>query len=220
MVGSKAAAPLLTEILNEWTRHRDVWFARPAGVAARKVCAESGEPWGPGCGNSREDVYIPGRSDPSPCGLHRVVTVEKRTGREVCRVCMTGRRSDYAERVVRYWPPEVAAFLRGQGRSGSAPPRHNPRCSAVDDAAELKIQSPRAGGGYRVTEALSSARQKISLKAVSRRDEPVYWYLDGFLLGRARPDEPLAIDPRPGRHRVVVTDSRGRLDQVEFVVRP
>ncbi|MBL0361082.1 MAG: penicillin-binding protein 1C [Elusimicrobia bacterium] len=220
LVGSKAAAPLLTEILNEWTRHRDVWFARPAGVAARKVCAESGEPWGPGCGNSREDVYIPGRSDPSPCGLHRVVTVEKRTGREVCRVCMTGRRSDYAERVVRYWPPEVAAFLRGQGRSGSAPPRHNPRCSAVDDAAELKIQSPRAGGGYRVTEALSSARQKISLKAVSRRDEPVYWYLDGFLLGRARPDEPLAIDPRPGRHRVVVTDSRGRLDQVEFVVRP
>lgn len=220
LVGSTAAAPLLTEIMNEWTRHRDIWFERPAGVARRKICAESGEPAGPGCAAFREDLYLPGRSDPSPCGLHRRITVEKRTGREVCRACMTGPRGAYAERTVRHWPPEVAAFLRGQGRATETLPPHAPRCPAVDAATELKIQSPRSGGGYRVTEALSAARQKIPLRAAARRDEPVYWYLDGVLLGRARPDDVLAIDPRPGRHRVAVADGRGRMDQVEFVVRP
>lgn len=221
LVGSKAAAPLLTDIMNELTRTRDRWFDRPGGVSFRAVCAESGEPRGPVCPAERADIFIPGRSDTALCGLHRTLTVEKRTGFEVCRTCMTGPRRDYRTVVVRLWPPEVAAFLRSEKRSVDRLPPHNPRCPALDTAEDLRIQSPRPGGSYRVTEALSAERQKIPLRAASRRGgEPVYWYLDGALVGLAQPDETVYVDPWPGRHRVSVTDARGRLDQVDFVIRP
>ena len=57
-------------------------FERPAGVGLRKICAESENPRGR-VRAFRDDLFLPGRSDPSPAG-YRQITVEKRTGREVC----------------------------------------------------------------------------------------------------------------------------------------
>ncbi len=221
LVGSRAAAPLLTEIMNELTRYRDAWFTRPDGVRTRSVCSVSGEPVGPHCPTSLQDLYIPGRSDESLCGLHVEAVVEKKTGFETCRECRTGPRSAYRRRVITLWPPEVASFLRSQGKASAPLPKHHPACPALERTGGLRIESPRAGGSYQVTEALRRGRQKLPLRAASQRgDEPVYWYMDGALLGRARPDETLFVDPWPGSHRVAVADSRGRLDQVDFVVRP
>jgi penicillin-binding protein 1C len=198
----------------------DVWFTRPAGVRTRSVCSVSGEPVGPFCPASVPDVYIPGHSDESLCGLHVEAVVDKK-GFETCRECRTGPRSAYRRKVVTLWPPEVAAFLRSQGKALAPLPPHNPACPALGREGGLRIESPRAGGSYQVTEALRRGRQKLPLRAASQRgDGPVYWYLDGALLGRAGPDETLFVDPWPGSHRVAVADSRGRLDQVEFVVRP
>ncbi|MBL0057937.1 MAG: penicillin-binding protein 1C [Elusimicrobia bacterium] len=220
LVGSRAAAPLLTEIMNELTRYRDVWFTRPAGVRTRSVCSVSGEPVGPFCPASVPDVYIPGHSDESLCGLHVEAVVDKK-GFETCRECRTGARSAYRRKVITLWPPEVAAFLRSQGKALAPLPPHNPACPVLEREGGLRIEIPRAGGSYQVTEALRRGRQKLPLRAASQRgDGPVYWYLDGALLGRAGPDETLFVDPWPGSHRVAVADSRGRLDQVEFVVRP
>jgi penicillin-binding protein 1C len=205
LVGSRAAAPLLTDVMNELTRTRDVWFRSPPEVATRTVCAVSGDPVGPHCPTTLTDAFLPGRSPTAVCALHAVRFVDRRTGRDACRACRTGRPSDYVERPVLRWPPEVAAYLRRQGKPPPPLPAHNPRCPRVDATGGLAIQSPRPNGDYALTGALPGESQKLTLRVDSDRgEEDVFWFLDGVLLGRRRPDDAMAVDPTAGAHVVEV----------------
>jgi penicillin-binding protein 1C len=219
LIGSAAAAPLVVEIFNDLTRYSDAWFPRPEAVAERKVCAVSGEPAGPDCPAAMTDLYIRGVSDAAPCRLHRRITVRRSDGLEVCRSCMTGPRSAYKEIVVELWPPDVAAFLRGQGKPAGFLPAHNPECPAASKENDLKIDSPRPGGFYAVTGALKEDSQKIPLKVhASRAGERVHWYVDDRFIGSGSPDRTFYVDPVPGAHRAVVIDAQGRSDGVTFRV--
>jgi penicillin-binding protein 1C len=151
--------------------------------------------------------------------VHRRITVRRSDGAEVCRSCMTGPRAAYREIVVEAWPPDVAAFLRGQGKPGGGLPAHNPECPAASKEHDLKIDSPRSGGFYAVTGALKADSQKIPLKVhASRAGERVHWYVDERFVGSGSPDRTFYVDPVPGAHRAVVIDAQGRSDGVTFRV--
>jgi penicillin-binding protein 1C len=72
IVGTKAAAPVCWKIARRlYPREDGPWFARPAGVRKRRVCALSGLPASADCPESEIGWEIAGRSSPKPCDLHR-----------------------------------------------------------------------------------------------------------------------------------------------------
>jgi penicillin-binding protein 1C len=220
LVGSRAAAPLVVEIFNHLSRYEDAWFAPPQGVRTRDVCAVTGEALGPHCPARAEDDFIPGVSDAVPCRVHQAVAVRRADGKEVCPSCMAGRRREYGTRVVEMWPPAVARFLRDTGRWSSPWPEHNPLCRAVDRAGGLRIDCPRPGGAYAVTAAIPADRQKIPLRAQSRRpEERVQWYVDGRPVAEGLSTEVFYFTPSPGQHEVEVVGARGAFDKTWFRVR-
>ncbi len=219
LVGSKVAAPLMAEIMNELTRYKDAWFRQPATVRQRPVCALSGEPMSPACTSSLQDWFIPGISSMKPCPIHQRLTFDKKTGLEVCKACMTQPREAYLEKTVEIWPPEAAAYLRQQGKTAGISMQHNPECPALVSTGGLKIKSPLPNSRFALTQALASRHQKIPLSAQCQHPaDNVFWYEDQRWLGQTKPDETLYLEPKPGRHTISAVTARGQVDHVDIVV--
>ena len=219
LVGIKAAAPIVVDIFNYFTRYKDSWFKRPEKVELRKVCTVSGEKAGSYCKKTLMDYYIPGISSEKICSVHHCIYVKKSNGMEVCRYCMNGKPKEYKEKIVEIWSPDIASYLRMNGKSFDVIPKHNPLCFAINDKKGLKIKSPLKGGVYTISKALSVDEQKIALKAESDvNNEDVYWFVDNVVIAKGSPDETFFIKPDPGKHKITVMNSRGQYDTVETIV--
>lgn len=97
LVGRKVATPIVWEIFRRlYPDNEGPWFARPAGVGTRQVCAASGNLPGPHCPHRLEDEYIGGVTRQEPCTVHRA------DGRE-------------------HWPVEIATFLNQQRKPEPGP---------------------------------------------------------------------------------------------------
>ena len=98
LVGRKTATPVAWDLFRRiYPDNQGPWFARPAGVKHRTVCAVSGCTPGPNCSHRIEDWCIPGVSRHETCSLHR-------SGEEAA------------------FPPAVASYLNLQKKSESDQP--------------------------------------------------------------------------------------------------
>jgi penicillin-binding protein 1C len=96
LVGRKVAAPLVWKIGRRlYPEGNGPWFAKPAAVGTREVCADSGQTPCPNCPRTVHDHAIEGVSRYQTCEVHRF-------SREAI------------------WPPRVAGFLRARGETGAA----------------------------------------------------------------------------------------------------
>ncbi|MBW7909358.1 MAG: penicillin-binding protein 1C [Kiritimatiellae bacterium] len=90
LVGKVAAAPIAWDIFRRiYSDNQSPWFARPAGVREREVCAVSGQPPCKNCETTLRDWYIADVTPFATCSVHA-------RGREA------------------QWPPQVAAFLQAE----------------------------------------------------------------------------------------------------------
>ncbi len=103
LVGRKVATPIVWEIFRRLYPDNDgPWFARPAGVVRREVCAVSGAVPGAHCPHRVEDWCLEGVTRQELCSVHRA------DGQE-------------------HWPVEIATFLQQQQTpAASRPARPDP----------------------------------------------------------------------------------------------
>ena len=81
------------------------------------------------------------------------------------------------------------------------------------------IVSPDAATPYLMRRGAPLEYQKIPLRArVSDGAERLYWYQDGLLVGAGNPEAGLFLAPEIGTHRLVVVDSKGRMDAITYEV--
>ncbi len=98
--GLDSAAPIAWQVIRALYPSGDApWFDRPAAVRTRPVCAISGQPAGPLCPKTVEDLYVDGVTLWRPCAVHV-------------------RGADGA--VTEKWPDAVDAGLQAIGRKESA----------------------------------------------------------------------------------------------------
>jgi penicillin-binding protein 1C len=72
LIGYQRAAPIAFDIIRQLYAGADAapWFAQPAGITSRLVCAHSGQPACPTCRTTAPAYCIAGISDPRPCSAH------------------------------------------------------------------------------------------------------------------------------------------------------
>ena len=165
-------------------------WGRPEAVRVRRVCALSGAPPTACCPHAVEAEYLPGVSSEPPCRLHRAS----------------------GGAVVESWPAEFAVFLKtktdrdGRGRQETA----------GDEPGPLHIVSPRTGTEYVLTRG---EERDLRLSALASRDGgPVWWFVDGRLLGRTAAGGNISWSMSPGAHEVLACDASGRSSAVRFSV--
>ena len=161
LTGADVASPLLFELFNSLAYNSpNNWFAPPATLDFRLVCAETGLVPGEFCPNQLIDYYLPGVSSARRCVHQQSVLVSADGAISYCRACVPA--SGYRRELFPNPQPEVLAFREAEGRPVRRQPPHNPACrlvrAEVAGAADapLSITSPQAGTEYVLTRAKSS----------------------------------------------------------------
>jgi penicillin-binding protein 1C len=210
LVGHDVAGPLLFALIDLLPTHEPgSWHNLPPRLGRREVCALSGAPAAEACPERRWEDYIVGVSPARPCQLHRAVMVDTKTGYAVCSRCRVS--GQWETRTVLWWPPQVAAFLAADGADENPIPAHNPLCAVGGQGEEPHIISPQDGMEYHLRCGVPLVDQRLPLVAwLSRASSEIYWFVDGVLLWKGRPDEEVFMNPSPGIHRLTVMDDAGR----------
>ncbi len=200
--GGETAAPLAWNILRElYPDGRGPWYARPAGIHERAVCAVSGQPPGPACADTIPDGCVDGVSDPLPCAVHQFEWTETSDGSRIAQV-------------TEHWPPRVAAFLRARAHRSSVSETNaaNPAPQANSD--RLVIEYPKSGSVFRRT---GLEHEQILFRACAP-DTDVCWFVNGRPVQWTAPGEALPWTLERGRHQILCADRRGRSAQAVFTV--
>jgi penicillin-binding protein 1C len=81
------------------------------------------------------------------------------------------------------------------------------------------VRSPSPDYVYQIRRGIPLEYQKICLEAAAGNDvQRLYWFIDGELYGHTKPGERLFYLPKPGRHRVICQDDRGRSTEVKLEI--
>jgi penicillin-binding protein 1C len=222
------ASPLLFDLFNALAYNStNDWFAPPASLDFRLVCAETGLVPGEHCDNQLIDYYLPGASASRRCQHQQEVLVAADGTFSYCRACVpaSGYRRELYPNVL----PEVLAYREAQGQPTRRLPPHNADCRLVHgsstdgplgngfEAAQLAITSPAAHAEY-VLDAAD--RQQLLLSCAAAGEvRQVYWYVNDQFLRAAKATERVFFRPPTGEVKISCADDHGRNVDVRVLVR-
>jgi penicillin-binding protein 1C len=214
LVGGKAAAPLLFDILTSVTRQGEkVILPLPSDVSMREVCTESGKDPTPRCAHLIEDYYSVSRTSRVFCDVCREYLVSRDGSMSFCPACVGSH--PYVVRTIVSYPPELLDFWKKSNIACSVAPPHNPFCTTVSTGAGPPIISPSDAMTY----YLVSPKQRLSLQAAPVVDASKYaWYLDERYLGTMDAGTRWLIRIAAGHHIVCCVDDKGRTTVARFTV--
>ena len=223
LTGADVASPLLFELFNALAYNGSgEWFAPPASLDFRLVCAETGLVPGENCPHQLLDYYLPGHSDSRRCQHQQQVLVSADGGFSYCRACAPA--SGYRRELFPNLKPEVLAFRESQGLPTRRLPPHNPACRLVrgnsagpDAAPPLAITSPAAHAEYVLS---AGEKQQLLLSCAAAGDvRQVYWYVNDRFLRAAPAAARLFFRPPTGEVKISCADDHGRTTDVRVLVR-
>jgi penicillin-binding protein 1C len=229
LTGADVASPLLFDLFNALAYNStNNWFAPPANLDFRLVCAETGLVPGEHCDNQLIDYYLPGASTSRRCQHQQEVLVAADGSYSYCRACVpaSGYRRELYPNVL----PEVLAYREAQGQPTRRLPPHNADCrlvrgsstdglpgSGFETVAQLAITSPAAHAEY-VLDAAD--RQQLLLSCAAAAEvRQVYWYVNDQFLRTAKATERVFFRPPTGEVKISCADDHGRNVDVRVLVR-
>lgn len=220
-VGVDAAAPLMFDIVDAIQAQEPnlspTITRTPENLARVEVCSLSGHLPGRHCHHTVPTWFIPGVSPIKTCEVHRAVTVNIRTGQQMCRSGAPGTRTEVYE----YWPSDLLKLFRQAGMPRRVPPGESPECPLDNRATHgqpPQITTPQAGLAYPLR-AKRIGKETIPLQAVTDADvRSVYWFIDEKLLGKSKSGQPFFWSAKPGNFMVRAVDDQGRADVREIRV--
>jgi penicillin-binding protein 1C len=224
LTGADVASPLLFDLFNALAYNStNEWFAPPASLDFRLVCAETGLVPGEYCANQLIDYYLPGASKSRRCQHQQEVLVSADGTFCYCRACapVAGYRRELYPNVL----PEVLAYREAQGQPTRRLPPHNPNCrlvrgtttDALDAAPLLAITSPAAHAEYVLD---GTEKQQLLLSCAAAGEvRQVYWYVNDQFLRAAKATERVFFRPPAGEVKISCADDHGRNVDVRVLVR-
>ncbi|MGI4832897.1 MAG: penicillin-binding protein 1C [Janthinobacterium lividum] len=225
LTGADVASPLLFALFNTLGYNAPAnWYAPPAGIDFRLVCAATGLVPGAHCPDQLIDYYLPGTSSGQRCQHQQEVLVSADGAVCYCRACVpaTGFRRVLYPRLA----PEVLAFRESQGLPARRLPPHNPACRLVQaSAAEagdgvasaLAITSPAAHAEYVLN--AGEPQQLLLSCAAPAEVRQVYWYVNDRFVQAAPVTGRVFFRPPLGEVKVSCADDHGRNVDVRVLVR-
>ena len=219
LTGHSAAAPILFDLVG--TLGGGGWFAPPqAGLEDVPVCARSGMRAGPYCATQRDELVPRAGLDSPPCAFCRLLHTDQALAWQVHADCepLAGMRS------VSWFvlPPALETHFRRLHADYLPPPPYRPDCRAALGAAggaSLSFVSPREGSVVYVPRELDGSTGRVVFEAAHRDAAArVFWHLDDEYQGETVELHQMALQPRPGPHRLVLVDERGETIERRFSV--
>lgn len=216
--GAEQAGPILFDLFRSIEPNGSK-IAEPTNLNLETilVCTESHMIPSRYCDKTEKVVYIPGVSKISRDSYIRRVFIDKETGHQLIGECIAER--PHEAKVFTVYPSELTAWWRVHNKPVEIVPPISPYCKDIPSDIPPTIISPDANTPYRVLRGTPSEYQKVQLSAqVSENVTKLYWYQNGRLITSTNPDKKVFAPLKKGTHKLVVVDSSGRVDSINYTV--
>jgi penicillin-binding protein 1C len=217
VIGLHAAAPVMFDALRMLDDDGRWWSPPYDALTARIVCTESGWLATSSCTQTDTCYTVAGDQVAASCGFHQQVYTDALQQYQYNPSCMP----DDAVLVNYFIVPALAEtyYKRHNPAYRSMPPLHPDCVTSNGSNQDLAIIYPRPGSKIYVPYEWDKKKSKAVFSAVHRSDTAlVYWTLDRAYLGKTREFHQIEIDPKPGKHQLVLQDEYGSMVSTTFEV--
>jgi penicillin-binding protein 1C len=217
VIGLHAAAPVLFDVLR-MLDSRDEWWSPPYdALKPMVVCKQSGWLAGPSCVETDTAYFVVGEQTPKICHFHEQVYTDDKGEYRYDPSCMPEQALFQNYFIV----PTIAEsyYKRYHPEYRSLPPL-SPNCSSADDHdKDMAIIYPRPGSKIYIPYEWDKKKSRAVFSAVHRSEmADVYWHLDQEFIGKTHEFHQIEVDPKPGKHTLVLQDEFGGMATTTFEV--
>jgi penicillin-binding protein 1C len=215
LTGIKAAAPLLFDVFAQLPRSQS-WFAQPFNdMSSVAICRESGHRASELCDRT-DTVLIPKTClNTTACPYHQIVHLSRNGRYRVDSEC----ESVYQMKNVPWFvlPPLVEKYYKFNHPNYRELPDFKPEClSKVSDRA-IAILYPKPNSSIYIPIEIDGNAGRTIFEAAHRNvNTKVYWHLDDNFIGETREIHQMALNPVPGKHKLMLIDENGIAVTIRF----
>lgn len=217
--GAVSAGPVMFALFQQLTDNtKPVWFERPEYDLKRiDVCSATGYLPGPSCLQTTTVLQPSGAWKTLQCPWHRKMIIDRKSGNEICSKCWKG--IEQKDTVFLAYPSAAAEIIRKKGFTINNIPPHLNSCTAVlNRRNSINIEYPVNGITILIPHGIDQESQQVVCKASSLIESPLFWYLDGKIIGETVDFHNVAVNCSSGKHILSVFDNDGGEGKVSFSV--
>lgn len=209
LTGAQVATPLLFKLFLSLDYDAPTDSPKPpSSLQTRLVCAETGHVPSAFCQNRVADYFIPKVSPAAACEHLRYHWISDDATVSYCAACLPPDGS-YKKALYPNLPPELIAYYHEKNIRYKQLPPHATHCPRIrQDTDAPRITSPTHGRTY-LREGDTPVVLQLACQTANDA-QFVYWYLNGAFFKKARADEELFVEVKPGDLRISCSDERGR----------
>ncbi|MCE3260283.1 MAG: pbpC [Bacteroidetes bacterium] len=116
-------------------------------------------------------------------------------------------------------PPLIEKYYKFNHPNYKEVPDFKPECAAKAADRAIAVLYPKPGGKIYVPVEIDGNVGRTVFEATHRNVATrVYWHLDGEYIGETREIHQMALNPPPGKHKLMLTDENGITVTVKFEV--
>lgn len=217
VIGLHAAAPIMFDALRMLGDDGSWWSPPYDALIPKLVCAESGWLATSSCMYTDTSYIIKDGQTPASCSFHMQTYTDAMQRYQFNPSCMpeTATLTNF------FIVPTLAEtyYKRYNPSYQSMPPLHPDCAEAEQSNNNLAIIYPRPGSKIYVPFEWDKKKSRAVFSAVHRSDTAlVYWTLDKHYLGKTKEFHQIEIDPKPGKHQLVLQDEYGSMVSTTFEV--
>ena len=217
VIGLHAAAPIMFDALRMLDDDGSWWSPPYDALTPKLVCSQSGWLATSSCMSTDTAFIIKEGETPASCSYHVQAYTDATQQYQYNPTCMpaSAALTDF------FIVPTLAEtyYKRYNPSYRSMPPLHPDCASAEQSNDNLAIIYPRPGSKIYVPFEWDKKKSRAVFSAVHRSDTAlVYWTLDKHYLGKTKEFHQIEIDPKPGKHQLVLQDEYGSMVSTTFEV--
>ncbi len=215
LTGSAVAAPLMFKLFNLLPQKK--WFQKPSNdIKEIAVCRESGFKASAICPNKKQQ--IPKNSNKTPvCTFHKSIHLTEDDKYRVNSNCYPVSKMKEVSWFV--LTPVQEYFYKQHHPFYKELPPWKAECVGEGLSAQLDIVYPRDNFKLYIPVDESGQKSLCVFKATHKKeDATVFWHLDGTYIGSTYKFHQVALNPKPGKHHLLITDTEGEKKECRFEV--
>lgn len=214
IIGVKAAAPVMFDVFNRLKLTKR--FHKPEGNWIEvKTCKESGYLVSENCTQYLTTTVPSMAVNAEACPYHQKIHLDQTNTYRVNSDCYP--ISEMQDQKWFVLPPIEAYYYRKNHPTYRSLPNYLNGCVSENKEQPFEFIYPKNFTQIYLPKDFSGQVQPVVFEMAYIQPElPLFWYLDGKFVGTTQNIHKLAIQPEPGAHKMVVTDTKGNSVQKSF----
>lgn len=217
LTGTDAAAPLMFDIFSQ-LHPGPGWFQRPvAEMQSIEVCSVSGQRKGVNCPESHSEWVVKAGLESAACAYHKKIHVSMDGKFRVHSGCEPVDRIKEVTWFV--LSPVEEYYFRNKNISFKTLPPFRGDCEISSALSPMDLIYPKPNASIFIPRELDgSSGVAVFQLAHHNPSTTVHWHLDGTYVGSTTKKHFLPLNPKAGKHVLVVVDDSGASIEERFEV--